>query len=83
MILHNGLKISKEGFRSVDPATGKLDVEVWTKGRVNTKTGKYVKPVLIEEDSLVSFKDMPLEAYFFMDEHDLRMVEKYRNGNTR
>ncbi len=79
MILSNGLKISKEGFRSIDPATGKVDVAIWTKGRTNPKTGKFVKPVLIEEDSLVSFNDMPKDAYLFMSENDLKIIDKYKN----
>ena len=83
MILENGLKIYEDGFRSIDPLTGKIDKEVSTKGRVNPKTGKFVKPVIIEYDSLTSFEDMPKEAYNIMSENDMRVVKLFLAGRSR
>jgi hypothetical protein len=83
MILENGLQITKQGFRSIDPLTGKVDVEISTKGRINPKTGKWVKPVIIEHDSLTRFDEMPKESYDMLSDTDAFIVGLYRRDKLK
>jgi hypothetical protein len=82
ILLENGLVVSNEGFRSVDPETGILDVAVYTKGRTNPKTGKYVKPSEIFPDSLTRFDEMPRTSYINLSENDKVVVSMIRNDKS-